>query len=214
MGPKAKLLHFDKPQEILILAVPFCLFSLFITSNQQKMIALNVLFHYFLIVRICMWLLCIIISCLFPFYTQNFSLFSLWAIKFELYLTSCVMHVLNTSKLNIYQLKKILWSWKVSSSDSTGRSCFIPGIHSWKSCTNLTHNPNLKQYISQGLGDWKTYSVCDCTTSGHGGACRVYMCYVSSIYTFLYNMYIYLFIFNAIKMQEKHIHSFWCGSFG
>jgi hypothetical protein len=132
------------------------------------MIALNVLFHYFLIVRICMWLLCVIISCLCPSYTEHFSLFSVWAIKFELHLTSWVMHVLNTAKLSIYQLMKILWSWKVSSTDSTGRLCFMPGIHSWKSCTNLTHNPHLKQCKSWGLKN-QSYIVYDCTTSGHAG---------------------------------------------
>jgi hypothetical protein len=44
MGPKANFLHSDKPQEILISAVHFCLFSISVTSNQQKTVALNILY--------------------------------------------------------------------------------------------------------------------------------------------------------------------------
>lgn len=77
------------------------LFSIFTTTNQQQMIVLNITSHYFLISGTIWDVLCSIISSLCPS-IQQFSVFPLWAIKWELYLKSSMTHILHiTGLLNV-----------------------------------------------------------------------------------------------------------------
>jgi hypothetical protein len=74
---------------------------------------------------------------------------------------------------------------------------FIPE----KCHTNQTQNSHLKRCISWGLRKWQPHPVW-CTTIPLVDiqTCRVYMYFVYSIYTFLYN----IFISNAIKIWDSH----------
>jgi hypothetical protein len=99
----------------------------------------------------------------------------------------------------------------------TGRSHFMPGLHLWKTLQKSNTKFLLQTCISWGWNDWQPNYI-QCMTVPKLEMCGP-MEYISVVYTkYIYVsrhtfIYIRLFIYNEIKMEETDFHNFLYSSF-
>ena len=102
---------------------------------------------------------------------------------------------------------------------NTGRSCFMPGLHSCKTLCKWNTKFPFKTKYSWGLADWQPHHIyCMTIPLVNIWTWRICMYRIYSTYVYLHTVYIcfyttYLFISIAIKLLETHTHSFWYRSF-
>jgi len=102
---------------------------------------------------------------------------------------------------------------------NTGRSSFMPELHSCKTiCKWNTKFPFKTKYFWR-LADWQphhAYTLYDYTASRHMDLKNMYVLYKQYIHIFTYSIHTFLyniFISIPIKPLETHTHSYWYRSF-